>query len=438
MAGLGLQLPYAGQSLDDMLQKLTETQAATKLANAKLAIEQQNADTERQRTMADMLHQHTMDALSEKIRTAAEQEKSDALGAKSIMGQSSETPLTPDQYGVAARSGISLKPIVTGSTNFALPFGGTVPIPTNIAAGRGLTDKEQSDQDANDAIDALNLPADQKVRLRATLRHPELGTALNAMNKPDTSQLYSGVYQGKPATVRVTQDGQVIPVPGLSPTPPAALQTGPIDPNLTQHYLNLLKNPMSGVTLSQVPKPYHDLVVSQLDPQDLRKLSAQDITMVNTARSVLPHFDKVQELAEQINAMGLAGSVGGRIDQMAAGESSAADIAGLTPEQRKVVGQFATEASLLKTAIAKAHVGVRGAGAVGVASAFEKILAPGNKDLQTYLGNLAGARDFMQGYSDMGSATPSGSTGGTSPKEKTLPNGQVLQQQSDGTWKIIR
>ncbi len=423
MAGLGLQLPYAGQSLDDMLQKLTETQAATKLANAKLAIEQQNADTERQRTMADMLHQHTMDALSEKIRTAAEQEKSDALGAKSIMGQSSETPLTPDQYGVAARSGISLKPIVTGSTNFALPFGGTVPIPTNVAAGRGLTDKEQSDQDATDAIDALNLPSDQKVRLRATLRHPELGAALNSMNKTGPYQQKDVLLDGKPDVVNFdpttgqSTKGGVDVSDRVKPIPPASATTSPAasDAALQRSYQfatgEIDKRRGTKDQLGKIDQALG--VINQQTPQADALIAPAVISA-----AVGGQGSGVRVTQAEINATTGGRSVWeGLKAALQKWNTDPSQALAITPDQRQQLRE-------LMTMIATK------------AQAREQILTDAGSQLSTAT-DPKQHRTILADVDKKLLAMNSGG-GSSAPKEKTLPNGQVLQQQSDGTWKIIR
>ncbi len=130
---------------------------------------------------------------------------------------------------------------------------------------------------------------------------------------------------------------------------------------------------------------------------NVTKLSAQGKMMQETAVSILPMINKVSSLAKQIQDLGLMGSLGGRERQLIAGESAAADIKGLTPEQRKLVGQFATESGLLISGVARAH-----GGAPTMILQLEKILGSKDQDINTYLGNLTGAKEWMQNYADMG------------------------------------
>jgi hypothetical protein len=69
-----------------------------------------------------------------------------------------------------------------------------------------------------------------------------------------------------------------------------------------------------------------------------------------------------------------------------------------------------TDNGLLVSGIAKAHGGARAGGSIQMIAQLEKLLAAANKDLPTFLGNLQGARDFMQTYADMGEQAPSATT----------------------------
>jgi hypothetical protein len=159
MAGLGLQSAFAGQSLDDMLQKLEANAQATKLANAKLAIEQQNSESDRQRAMADMLHQNRMDTLNESIKQDNEQRLKDAATTKGVMAQSQTTPLNAEQLASQARTGdFSLAATPTETAPFTIPMGPfgsqSVPVPTRFAATRAMTEGEQNKQSLETASKA--------------------------------------------------------------------------------------------------------------------------------------------------------------------------------------------------------------------------------------------------------------------------------------------
>ncbi len=141
---------------------------------------------------------------------------------------------------------------------------------------------------------------------------------------------------------------------------------------------------------------------------DVQKLTSQDISRKNIAKTLLPKFDSVAQMAKDIDKLGLTGSLGGRWRKLVSGETAASDLSGLTPAQKQLVGRFASEASgLLMSGIAMAHGGARGGGSPQLLEQVKRYLDPANKDLDVYLGNLAGAREFISGYATMGeSETP--------------------------------
>lgn len=143
---------------------------------------------------------------------------------------------------------------------------------------------------------------------------------------------------------------------------------------------------------------------------DLQQLDANGKRMKQTATTILPKIDTVADLARQINDLGLMGSVGGRWRGIVGRESGAADIANLTPDQRKLVGRFQTEVGLLNSAVAMAHGGQRAGASVPMLEAMDHLFGAKDKDLQTYLGALSGVRDFMQTYADMGGGSDKGAT----------------------------
>jgi hypothetical protein len=151
-------------------------------------------------------------------------------------------------------------------------------------------------------------------------------------------------------------------------------------------------------------------VVKQLQAGEIVKLTQQSQAMKETANSVIPIVTKVKDLADQIQKLDLMGTLGGRWRSLISRESSASSIEGLTPAQKQLVGQFITESGLLVSGVAKAHGGARGGGSIQMVEQLKPLLDPGNKDLDTYLGNLNGAMDVLNGYAHMGE-----SGGGTQP-----------------------
>jgi len=178
------------------------------------------------------------------------------------------------------------------------------------------------------------------------------------------------------------------------------------DPEAIAGWVRQLRNPSSGVVIGQVPMALRTAVIKALQPGEVTKLSQQSQAMKDMAQSTLPSIQRVQGLAKQINDLGLMGSVAGRWRQLVAREASASDLAGLTPAQKQLVGQFVTESGLLISGIARAHGGARGGGSIQMIDQLKPMLDPANKDLDTYIGNLAGATDFMNTYAHMGEEAP--------------------------------
>ena len=153
--------------------------------------------------------------------------------------------------------------------------------------------------------------------------------------------------------------------------------------------------------LSDVPAAHgmRDSVVAQLRKEgyDLNKpLTGQAQARVDLARMVLPQVQEVRDMAQKIDQQGLMGTVGGRWRSILAHESAAGDIAGLTPEQKQLVGQFVAQAEFLSSGTAMTHYGARAGGQV--VEQFRDQLDPRNKDLDTYLGNMNAVQSVLGGY----------------------------------------
>jgi len=179
-------------------------------------------------------------------------------------------------------------------------------------------------------------------------------------------------------------------------------------------YVQQLKNdPSFQITAVPAAKGMRDAVIGELKKEgyDLSQpITAQTRAMAEMARSLQPSITKVEQLARQMQQAGLTGSIGGRLRRWASGESAAADLEGLTPAQRTLVGQFTTEAGLLKSGVARAHGGARGGGSVEMLKSLDPLLDPGVKDLDTFLGNLAGAKDFIDIYANQDQRKPQTTT----------------------------
>jgi hypothetical protein len=181
-------------------------------------------------------------------------------------------------------------------------------------------------------------------------------------------------------------------------------------------------------------------VVAQLRKEgyDLNKpLTAQAQARVDLAKLVLPQVGEVREMAKKINAMGLMGTLGGRWRSLAAGESAADAIAGLTPAQRQLIGQFVAQADLLSSGTAMTHFGARAGGAA--VDAMRQQLDPKNKSLDVYLGNLEAASNVLGGYAQgLPGATKHGETPAqTTTTANTTAGATVRMRAPNGQMKDV-
>jgi hypothetical protein len=189
----------------------------------------------------------------------------------------------------------------------------------------------------------------------------------------------------------------------------------PADPDVVNSYVRQIRN--NTMLIANVPVARRDAVMKalELSDTDIQKLTAADLQMKVTAQNMLPMIDKMQSLAGQLNQMGLMGTVGGRWRSLVNGESSAANIAGLTDAQKQTVGEFAAAGGLLVTGIARAHGGARAGGSPAMIEHLTKLLDATNRDLPTFIGALNGERDFMNTYAHMGEPTKRDKTGAGTP-----------------------
>jgi hypothetical protein len=205
---------------------------------------------------------------------------------------------------------------------------------------------------------------------------------------------------------------------------------------------------MDNGTFVGVPANVKNQVMGELKRLNVnvQDLTNADLTRRNVARTIEPKIEAVKEMAKQIDQMGLTGTLGGRWRKIVSGETAASDLSDLTPAQKQLVGKFATEASgLLLSGIAMAHGGARGGGSPQLLEQIKQYLDPGNKDLNVYLGNLDGAKDFIHGYATMGQTTKPAAGGGAGPKDGDqkpitdpgYPPG-AMQEYRGGKWIRIK
>ncbi len=205
---------------------------------------------------------------------------------------------------------------------------------------------------------------------------------------------------------------------------PASAATTPVDPEVVAGYVRQVKN--GSLPLQNIPAHAKDAVVKSLEAsgENVTQLTSQGKQMKETATTLLPMIDKVESLAKQLDQQGLMGTLGGRARNIAGVESAAADIQGLNPEQRKLIGEFASAGGLLITGIARAHGGARAGGSPQMIEHLSKLMDAKDKDINTFLGNLQGERDFMNAYANMG---PSGNTSSQAPADYRMVNGKLVK-----------
>lgn len=205
---------------------------------------------------------------------------------------------------------------------------------------------------------------------------------------------------------------------------PASAMTTPVDPEVVAGYVRQVKN--GSLPLQNIPAHAKDAVMKSLEAsgENITQLTSQGKQMKETATTLLPMIDKVESLAKQLDQQGLMGTLGGRARNIAGVESAAADIQGLKPEQRKLIGEFASAGGLLITGIARAHGGARAGGSPQMIEHLSKLMDAKDKDINTFLGNLQGERDFMNAYANMG---PSSNTSSQAPADYRMVNGKLVK-----------
>lgn len=139
---------------------------------------------------------------------------------------------------------------------------------------------------------------------------------------------------------------------------------------------------------------------------NINKLSASSRTMREMATEVLPHIDVIQSEANKLNELGLLGPIVGRWREFVSGKIGAGELAGGNAENAKLIGKFRTDAGLMQTAVMKAHVGARGS--AQMLDHFSDLLGAEKADISMLTGELASFKDWMKGYSQMGSDAQSG------------------------------
>lgn len=183
----------------------------------------------------------------------------------------------------------------------------------------------------------------------------------------------------------------------------AASQPKAADADTVDYWVKQIQNDPTQWNMLNSNKPLQQAVQAGLAKAgtDLNKLTSQSRVMSETAKEILPHIGNVEAEAAQLDKLGLIGPIGGRWRDFVAGRIGAGELAGGNAENAKLIGKFKTDVGLLMTAVARAHGGARGGGSPAMLEHMKELMDAAGKDLPTFQGNLAGVRDWMQGYADM-------------------------------------
>ena len=186
-----------------------------------------------------------------------------------------------------------------------------------------------------------------------------------------------------------------------------ALGRGPEAPppneDTMQGYIDQLAS--GTMHINSIPETVRNAVIERLHKSgvDITQLSSMNAQRAEMAHAWLPTVAKLKELASQINEKKLFGVIGGRLrDIYSTGSLLNIPLpSDLSPEDKKLLGNFATTAGLLKSGVATVHGGTRGGGSIGMLKQLDPYLAPEAKDFYVYMGNLEGMEDVLKKYEQM-------------------------------------
>lgn len=127
-------------------------------------------------------------------------------------------------------------------------------------------------------------------------------------------------------------------------------------------------------------------------------ITNQTRQMGETAKDILDLIDRTgyEQQAVDLKEKGLF-QPGIGIARRYLAQKGLGTIAGVDDNTASSMGQFETTHDLLLSAIARAHAGARGAGNMGMAARFDKLLGS-QGDLPTFVGQLRGMRSLLETY----------------------------------------
>lgn len=137
-------------------------------------------------------------------------------------------------------------------------------------------------------------------------------------------------------------------------------------------------------------------------------VQAQDPAMVRqqkqNAGKVRSHITNIKTEAEQVNALGLMGPIGGRFNEFATGKwGSVKDLSAalgrpLTTQEATLANKFRADVGLLQSGMAMVHGGQRGGGSIAMNAKMEGLINSKRMDLPSFLGAVQSFDEWLQTY----------------------------------------
>jgi hypothetical protein len=332
-----------------------------------------------------------------------------------------QTRLANDQFG----AGSSRPDPNTGRDAALLRFlqGDIAADPYTGTAARART---QHVQDALDTASTTMRPevgdaADTVARRNAFAKFLTVGAEARAKNEEETSP--AGRLSADLASGRKIQE-----VRAAHPDPAAAFTGGGAGgagagggggdaSNVVEYWTQQALNDPR--VLSKISnKALRSAVESHLAMSggNLNDVTAQTRRMGEIANKLLPMIDSVQDEAKSLRDEGLfTPGIGWARRKLS--EHGLGTLAGLSGDTVQKMTKFDASIGYLKSAIANAHTGMRGAASPGVAEKFDKLIAS-TGDYRSFLGDLDAAKELLTMYGASSPGTrhaPADATGGADP-----------------------
>ena len=159
----------------------------------------------------------------------------------------------------------------------------------------------------------------------------------------------------------------------------------------------------SGVWLTGRSQAFRDAVSDEITKRggNIQRLTDSTRAAAELAHTVLKNMDTIAADVVELGKRGMMGPIEGRWNDFLLGKIGSADVGGRTPEDAGLFQKFKTEADLLKSAVIKAHAGMRGAGSPQILDHMEELLSSARMDPGAFLYSMAGMKLWMQGYADV-------------------------------------